>query len=232
MIPLRDELPFRSKPYLTVSLIAVNILVFLYQMSLGLDGMRTFVAGLGAIPAVITGQPGVSIVQPVPAYLTMITSMFLHGGLMHLGGNMLFLWIFGNNVEDVMGRGRFLIFYLVCGVAAALGHIILQPASQVPMVGASGAISGVLGAYLIMFPRSRIVTLLFFFFVIQVVKVPALFFLGFWIILQFISGTLSLGMQGQGGVAWFAHVGGFLAGVTLVFPFRREERLRWYRQFS
>jgi len=232
MLPLRDELPFRRKPYLTVGLIAVNVLVFFYQMSLGLEGMRAFVGGMGAVPAVITHQPGVAIVQSVPAYLTIVTSMFLHGGLMHLGGNMLFLWIFGNNVEDVMGRGRFLIFYLICGAAAALGHIMLQPASEVPMVGASGAISGVLGAYLVMFPRSRIVTLFFFFFLIQVIKVPAIFFLGIWIILQFLYGTLSLGVKGGGGVAWFAHVGGFLAGVILVYPFRREDRLKWYRQFS
>lgn len=227
MIPLRDELPSSRRPVVVPVLIAVDVAIFLYQWSLGPALGERFVYAFGAVPALVTGAAEAPV--PVPPGLTVLTSMFLHGGWLHLGGNMLYLWIFGDNVEDVMGRWRFLAFYLLSGVAAAWAHILSSPASTIPMVGASGAISGVLGAYLVLFPHSRIITLLFLGFLAQTVRVPALFFLAFWFILQFLSGSVSAGAQG-GGVAWFAHVGGFLAGMALVFPFRRAERLAWYRR--
>ncbi len=209
---------------MTVALIAANVAVFLYQLSLGLGRGRAFLFAFGAVPALITGAAEARVAVPPP--LTVLTSMFLHGGFLHLGGNMLFLWIFGDNVEDVMGRPRFLAFYLICGLAAALAQVMLNPASTVPMVGASGAISGVLGAYLALFPRARIVTLVFFGFIVDTVRIPAVFFLGIWFLMQF----LYAGGAG-GGVAWMAHVGGFLSGLALVFLFRRGDRLAWYRRF-
>jgi membrane associated rhomboid family serine protease len=169
----------------------------------------------------------------VPAFFSwgdVVSSMFLHGGLLHFGGNMLYLWIFGDNVEDRMGHGRFLFFYLLCGVAAALAQTLTNPNSLVPMVGASGAIAGVMGAYLVLYPHSRIVTLVPIFLFIQVIEVPAVFFLGIWFLLQFISGVGSVasaaGGEPAGGVAFWAHVAGFVAGVSGVLVFRRRERQR------
>lgn len=229
MIPLRDELPSKGVPYMTIALIVVNVVVFLYQVSLGITGNKVLISALGAVPAHVTGlAPEIS---PYPASLTILTYMFLHGGFFHIAMNMLFLWIFGDNVEDAMGRGRFLIFYLLSGFAAAMGHVLLNPSSMTPMVGASGAISGVLGAYMILFPRSRIVTLIFFVIIIEIVRIPALFFLAFWFMLQFFYGTMSLGSTG-GGVAWFAHVGGFIAGALMVFFFRDKRRMLWYRRIK
>ena len=225
MIPLRDELPSRRRPYVTIALICANVLVFFFQSSQG----REFTAGLAAVPALVTGQPGIDILQPIPPALTLLTSMFLHGGLLHLGGNMLYLWIFGDNVEDVMGGFRFLLCDLLTGLAAAMAHTLMMPHSEIPMVGASGAISGVLGAYFIMFPRSRVLTLFFLFYFIQVIRVPAVFFLGLWIAWQIFYGAASLSQKG-GGVAWFAHIGGFAAGVPLVFLLRKKDRLLWYRR--
>jgi membrane associated rhomboid family serine protease len=152
--------------------------------------------------------------------------MFLHGGFAHLLGNMVFLWIFGNNVEDATGHLRFVLFYLTCGVAAALSHVAAQPGSTVPMVGASGAISGVLGAYFLLYPHARIVTLVFLGFFAQTVQIPAFFFLGFWFLMQFLSGAVSIGSRG-GGVAWFAHIGGFIAGLVLLVPFKRRRVRLW-----
>jgi len=158
---------------------------------------------------------------PVP--LTLFTSMFLHGGILHIGGNMLYLWIFGDNVEDAMGGVRFLIFYLLCGVIAAMTHIALDPNSLTPMIGASGAISGVLGAYLLLYPRAKVLTLITFFYFIRIIKLPALFILSFWIVIQLLSGTLSMSVNtNHGGVAWFAHIGGFFAGVFLVYIFKKK----------
>jgi membrane associated rhomboid family serine protease len=227
MIPLRDELPSRRFPFLTVTLIATNVLVFLHQFTLGPRAGERFVFLYGAVPALITGAGHAQVALPAP--LTLLTSMFLHGGWGHLLGNMLYLWIFGDNVEDVMGPVRFILFYLLAGVAAAMTHVALNPASDIPMVGASGAISGVLGAYLLLFPGSRILTLVPLGFILQTIRVPALLFLGFWFLLQFFSGTASSGGSG-GGVAWFAHVGGFASGLALVIPFRQRDRLEWYRR--
>lgn len=216
MIPLRDVIPSRSAPYITISLIVVNVLVFLYQFSLGTRSGQAFVVEYGLIPANF-------------AWANVLTSMFLHGGILHVGGNMLYLWIFGDNVEDRMGHGRFLIFYLLCGVAAALAQAFTVPDSTVPMVGASGAIAGVMGAYFVLYPRSRIVTLVPIFFFIQLIEVPAIFFLGIWFLLQFLSGVGSLAAaRGEvvGGIAFWAHVAGFAFGAAMVFIFRRPERQR------
>jgi membrane associated rhomboid family serine protease len=219
LIPLKDYNPVRyiAFPFVTVALIAACVLAFLWQLSLGPAQTRVIYA-LGAVPAVITGDrelpPGVAL---VPAEVTLVTSMFLHGSWLHLGGNMLFLWIFGDNVEDAMGHVRFVVFYLLSGVVAALAHVAVDPASQVPTIGASGAISGVLGAYLVLHPRAEVLTLFFRFFV----TLPAFVVLGLWFGLQALSAYVEMGGK-EGGVAWWAHIGGFLAGAVLVIPFRRR----------
>jgi membrane associated rhomboid family serine protease len=216
MIPLRDIIPSRTTPYVTISLISLNVLVFLYELSLG-RAVDAFTLYWGLVPAAFS-------------WVTVFTSMFLHGGLLHVAGNMLYLWIFGDNVEDRMGHGRFLVFYLLCGVAAALAQTITAPDSVIPMVGASGAIAGVMGAYFVLYPKSRIVTLIPLFFFFQVIEVPAILFLGIWFIMQFLSGVGSIvtavGGQSGGGVAVWAHVAGFVAGISGVIVFRRPERQR------
>src|SRR5882762_6040919 len=209
MIPLRDIIPSRTTPVVTISLIAVNVLVFLYELALG-RGVDAFTLYWGLVPAAFS-------------WVTVLTSMFLHGGIMHVAGNMLYLWIFGDNVEDRMGHGRFLVFYLLCGIAAALAQTIAAPDSVVPMVGASGAIAGVMGAYFVLYPKSRIVTLVPLFFFFQIIEVPAIFFLGIWFAMQFLSGVGSIVSAAQGGVAFWAHVAGFLAGLSGVIVFRRPE---------
>ena len=227
MIPLRDNIPTRTFPGVTVALIAANILVFIYQISLGGEHAAVFVATFGAVPAQFTGAAP-HAAPALPPGLTIATSMFLHGGLLHLLGNMVFLWIFGNNVEDATGHLRFLVFYLACGAVAAFAHIVTHPASNVPMVGASGAISGVLGAYFLLFPFARIVTLVILGFFAQTIQIPAFFFLGFWFLMQFLSAAVSGGAGG--GVAFFAHIGGFVAGLVLLIPFKRRRARLWSRQ--
>jgi len=223
MIPLRDDNPSSSAPIVTWLLILVNVGVFLYMLLLE-PAVERFVLAFGAIPGEITGRTGDA---PLAHYPTLITSMFLHGGPAHLIGNMLFLWIFGDNVEDLMGRAGFLIFYLLTGLAAVWTHILLNPASTAPLVGASGAISGVLGGYLVLFPRARISTVVVLGFFWRVSKIPATFFLPFWFVLQVFSGLGSIGGEGSG-VAFWAHVGGFIAGVILVRLFaRRQSVARW-----
>jgi membrane associated rhomboid family serine protease len=216
MIPLRDVIPSRTTPYVTFSLVALNALVFLFQLTLG-DGVEEFILYFGLVPAAFS-------------WVAVLTSMFVHGGLLHFGGNMLYLWIFGDNVEDRMGHGRFLVFYLLCGAAAALAQTISSPDSVVPMVGASGAIAGVMGAYFVLYPRSRIVTLLPIFVFFHIVEVPAIFFLGFWFLLQLLSGVGSIatatGGEPAGGIAFWAHAAGFVAGLSGVLVFRRPERQR------
>ncbi len=217
MIPIRDTVPSRSAPLATIALIAVNLLVFLHESALG-PHLQSFVFHYGMIPRrfVLWTEYGGG---PLDAarFAPLFTSMFWHGGWLHLLGNMLYLWVFGDNVEDQLGHLRFLLFYLLCGLAAAAAQIAFSPYSTVPTVGASGAIAGVLGAYLISFPRSRVVTMLIppipWF-----VQIPAMFFLPFWFLTQLLSGMVSLGQRAEtlGGVAWWAHVGGFLAGLALV----------------
>jgi membrane associated rhomboid family serine protease len=215
LIPLRDIIPSRTTPVVTIALIAVNVLVFLFELSLG-RAVDAFTLYWGLVPAAFS-------------WVTVFTSMFLHGGVLHVAGNMLYLWIFGDNVEDRMGHGRFLVFYLLCGVAAALAQTITTPDSVVPMVGASGAIAGVMGAYFVLYPKSRIVTLIPLFFFFQVIEVPANLFLGIWFLMQFISGLGSIVTvtgQSAGGVAFWAHIAGFVAGISGVVVFRRPERQR------
>jgi membrane associated rhomboid family serine protease len=242
MIPLKDDVPSRSLPFGTVALIALNVVAFLYQLSLGMDARgpgadaaAAFVSEFGVIPCRLTHScPGtlVRIADDFPhPWVTVLTSMFLHGGLLHVGGNMLYLWIFGDNVEDTLGHGRFLFFYLVSGVAAAVGQTLVSPTSSVPMIGASGAVSGVLGAYLLLFPHATILTLVTFGFFIKFLHVPALIVLGFWIVLQLLNGYFTVSAQSMGrgetgGVAWFAHIGGFLAGMLLLLLIRPRQNRR------
>jgi membrane associated rhomboid family serine protease len=236
MLPLKDDVPSHSVPFITVLLIAANVGVFLYQMSLEVGSgpvaqraAAQFLAEFGAIPCRLTGRcPADEFPAP---FVTVFTSMFMHGGLLHIGGNMLYLWIFGDNVEDTLGHGRFLALYLVSGIAAAMGQTLANPASLIPMVGASGAVSGVLGAYLVLFPHATILTLITFGFFIRFVHVPALVVLGFWIVVQLFSGFVTYGMATRaggevGGIAWFAHIGGFLAGLVLVFLLRPSRSAR------
>ncbi len=222
MIPLRDSVPARNQPVVTWVLIGVNVWVFLYELGLGpeLDG---FIRTWGFVPAhyfrLAETDPG----HWVGRFLPLVTSMFLHGGWAHLIGNMLYLWIFGDNVEDRLGHLRYLAFYLVAGMAAGLAQAYLYPDSTVPTVGASGAISGVLGAYLVLFPRARVLTLVPFLFFFPVVELPAVLYLGFWFLMQLVSGALALALAGEaGGVAWWAHVGGFVVGILLVPLLRRR----------
>jgi len=218
MIPLRDENPARTFPLITISLIAANVAVFIYQLTLPEPDLHRFIAGFGLIPAEILGRaPQIHTALPPP--LTLLTSQFLHGGIFHLLGNMLYLWIFGNNIEDLLGRVRFLLFYLLCGSLAAIAHLILNPYSTLPMVGASGAIAGVLGAYLITFPRARVTVLIFVFFFITTTQVPALIVLGIWFVMQFLY-VFSAPGGGGASIAYMAHIGGFLAGLWLVRKFR------------
>lgn len=208
-IPLRDDNPTSRFPFVTVSLIAVNTAVFLFQAATP-HGLELAALRFGAVPHAITHFRSLPQAAAFPPLLTLLTSMFLHGSLFHLLGNMLYLWIFGNNIEDRLGPVRFALFYLVCGVVASLTHVLFQPGSAVPMIGASGAIAGVLGAYWIVFPRARVRTFVFLIFYIDVVLLPAGIVLGLWFVLQ----LLNIGMGG--GVAWFAHIGGFLAGILLI----------------
>jgi len=227
MIPLRDNIPSERAPIVTVGIIIVNVLVYLNQLSLPPQAAARFVYLYGLIPIEISSGD-LLVTHPVPLYATLLTSMFVHGGLFHIAGNMLYLWIFGDNVEDTMGHLKFLIFYLLSGLAAAGTQILSDPHSKIPMIGASGAISGVLGAYLLLFPHARVLTLLALGWFIRLVEIPALVVLGFWIVFQVLNGLLTLGVQ-VGGVAWFAHIGGFVAGLVMVIPFSRR-RGSWDRR--
>jgi membrane associated rhomboid family serine protease len=219
MIPLRDENPTTLTPVVTVTLIVLNCLVFLYQVTLG-PNEEDFVYTFAAVPAHLFGM-GAAGHAPVPPWLTIFTSMFLHGNILHLGGNMLYLWVFGNNIEDVMGHGRFLMFFLLVGAMAALSHALISPSSTVPMVGASGAISGVLGAYVLLFPSVRVQVLIPIGIFPYIVQVSAVVVLGLWIVVQVINGIFDFGGMG-GGVAWFAHIGGFAAGLVLIKLFAKR----------
>ncbi len=217
MIPLHDDNPTERRPVVTLSLIAAGVAAFLWQLTLGPPHAEAVIRALGLVPATLTG---VAAPGPVPPLLTVLSSMFLHGGWMHLAGNMLYLWIFGNNVEDAMGHGRFLAFYLLCGAIAALAQIVSDPGSTLPMIGASGAISGVLGAYLLLYSHARVLVLVPLGLLTRVIRLPALFVLGFWIVFQLLSAALA--SPEGGGIAWLAHIGGFVAGMVLVFPFKRR----------
>ena len=220
LLPLHDTNPLKHIrfQYVTVGMIALCVAVFVFQLTLGERSERAFIFGFGAIPAVVFGiktLPGELV--HAPAMLSLVTSMFLHGGFMHLLGNMLFLWVLGDNVEDALGHKRFMVFYLVCGLIAALAHAGTDTASQIPMIGASGAISGVIGAYLMVHPKARIKTLVGYF----ILSLPAWVVLGFWTGFQFFSTAMAAGGAG-GSVAWWAHIGGLFAGVILIVPMRRN----------
>jgi len=231
MIPLKDDVPSVTIPYVTIGLIALNVLAFLYQTSIGTGGERAaeaFVFEFGATPCRITGACPADFPSP---YVTIFTSMFLHGGFLHVGGNMLYLWIFGDNVEDTLGHARFTLLYFVAGVTAALTQIAINPKSAVPMIGASGAVSGVLGAYILLFPFAGVQMLIVFGFFARVTRWPALIVLGLWIVIQFFSGILTFSSSAwgggeAGGTAWFAHIGGFLAGIVLLFLMRPQRAAR------
>lgn len=222
MIPLRDSQPSYSTPVVTLGLIAVNVVVFLYQISLDQFSLNHFIFSYGVVPEQLN-------------VATLFTSMFLHGGWLHLIGNMWFLWIYGDNVEDILGPVKYLLFYLLCGVLAALLHVALNMDSRIPTVGASGAIAGVMGAYLAKFPRARIVTLIFVFVFVTTIEVPAFLILVYWFAIQLFSGVGSIGYStaAAGGTAWFAHIGGFVAGLGLIYilgtrpRYRRHRELQW-----
>jgi len=230
MIPLRDEVPSRTFPLVTVMLIAANVMVFVYQLMLG-PQLNRFFHQFAVIPTLyfhdvyFTAGGAIRPVDAADLAVPLFTSMFLHGGWLHLLGNMLYLWIFGDNVEDRMGHGRFVAFYILCGLVASAAHIWANPASRVPSVGASGAIAGVLSAYVLLYPRARVVVLLPIWFFLSLYRVPAILFLGFWFVQQFFLGMLSLNVASAqtGGVAWWAHIGGFVAGLALVKLFARKK---------
>lgn len=220
MIPLKDHLASSRVPYVTYAVIGICVLVFVWQLSLGNPGGQQAVYALGAIPAVIFGDARLPAdLIMVPPMATVFTSMFLHGGWMHLIGNMLYLWIFGDNIEDSMGHLRYIVFYLLCGVAAVLAQSLPDVHSQIPMIGASGAISGVLGAYLVLFPRARVLVMIPLGFMIKTHTLPAAVVLGFFFVLQVVMTAVS---KGGGGVAFAAHLGGFVAGVALIPLFKHR----------
>jgi membrane associated rhomboid family serine protease len=217
MIPLRDVIPSRTTPYITVTIIVLNAAAWFLELSLPADVLPVFLQVYGVVPARFHA-------------LTLLTSMFLHGGWMHVIGNMWYLWIFGDNVEDRVGHGRFIVFYLLCGIAAALGQILIDPASRLPTIGASGAIAGVMGGYFVLYPHSRVLTLIPLVIFWEVIEVPAIMLLGFWFLMQlFSAGAIAVtASTGGGGVAFMAHVAGFLCGVGGIFLFRQRERPEQY----
>jgi len=217
MIPIRDENPTRRVPFVNYMLIVINILVFFWQVSLG-PASELVLYRMALIPLDVTIGFDLNDLRSI------FTSMFMHAGLVHLLGNMLYLWIFGDNVEDALGHARYLFFYLAGGVAASLTHVFLYPLSQVPTVGASGAIAATLGAYLLLFPHRRVVTLIPFGFFIHIARLPAVIVLGMWFLLEFVQGTLALGMAQLGGVAFWAHIGGFVFGMLVGPRLRLRER--------
>jgi rhomboid family protein len=214
MFPIGDDrVSGGPAAIVTLGLVVLNVLVFLFEASQPPGALQSFIQAWGVVPREYTLGRDLAPTIPLPFWSTLITSMFLHGGWMHLGGNMLYLWIFGDNLEKVMGNARFLVFYLACGIAAGLAHILFSGASNVPTVGASGAISGVLGGYLVLFPRNRVRVLTRG----GIVALPAIAVLGFWIVIQLINGLGSLAVRTEtGGVAYMAHIGGFIAGIVLV----------------
>jgi membrane associated rhomboid family serine protease len=218
MIPLRDVIPSRTTPYITITIIILNALAWLFEISLPEEILNQFLTVYGVVPAYFSPP-------------TLITSMFLHGSWSHVIGNMWYLWIFGDNVEDNLGHGRFIIFYLLCGIAAALGQIAIDPYSTLPTIGASGAIAGVMGGYFVLYPHSRVLTLIPWIF-IQIVELPATVLLGFWFLMQLFSAgaiAVTANTHGGGGVAFAAHVAGFVVGVVGVFVFRKRQVDRWER---
>jgi len=221
MIPLRDVIPSRTFPFFTIAFIVLNSVAFFFEQTLSRRALEHFIQTYGLVPARFD-------------VLTVFTSMFLHGGWGHFLGNMLFLWIFGDNVEDRLGHARFVVFYLLCGVAAVAAHVYMNPMSTIPTVGASGAIAGVLGAYFVLYPHSRVLALVPLFIVFEIVEVPAIIFLGLWFLMQFFyvgMAAVRAGAEG-GGVAFWAHIAGFLAGMAAVVVMKKPSRARWRGEFT
>ena len=218
MIPLRDVIPSRTTPYITVTIIILNALAWFYELALPRDVLPLFLQFYGVVPADFTAT-------------TLVSSMFLHGSWSHVIGNMWYLWIFGDNVEDRVGHGRFIAFYLLCGIAAGLGQIAMDPSSTLPTIGASGAIAGVMGAYFVLYPNSRVLTMVFIFFYVEIFELPAIVLLGFWFLIQLFSAgaiAVTASSQGSGGVAFVAHVAGFIFGMIAVFVFKkRQTQMDW-----
>jgi membrane associated rhomboid family serine protease len=215
VFPLRDVIPSRTVPFVTIGFIVANVVGWLYELTLPQDRLLTFLSAYGVVPARFNPT-------------SLLTSMFLHGGWFHLISNMWFLWIFGDNVEDRMGHRRYIVFYLLCGMGAAIGHVAVQPESLLPTIGASGAVAGVMGAYLVLYPRSRVLTLVPLIIIWDIVEVPAVLLLGLWFALQLLSATATAGGLEGGGVAFAAHVAGFGLGVVGVFVFRKRRHApRW-----
>ena len=226
MFPIHDDNPTHQTPFVTIALIVINVLAFLYELSLDSQEMlNAFIRMWGVVPAQLVGDFG-------SEFLTLFSSMFLHGGWLHLGGNMLYLWIFGNNVEDRLGHFRYIIFYLLAGLLASAAQVFIDPSETLPNIGASGAIAGVMGAYILEWPRARVATAVIFFYFLRIIYIPALIVLGIWFILQFFNGVAGLtdvSAEAVGGVAFFAHIGGFVAGLLLMKPFQigRPEHARY-----
>ena len=245
MFPYRDDNPTVITPYVTIGIIALNVIAWVVVQGMGTAGpLARSVCELGLVPGEFlrTAPPGTGtalgpgmmcVVDAEPNYFTIVSSMFLHGGWFHLIGNMMFLWVFGNNIEDSMGHVKFVLFYLISGVAAALAQMTVNPDSTIPMVGASGAVSGVLGGYILLYPHARIYTLLFLGFFVTTIQLKAWVMLGYWIVLQILSGLPSLaGANRGGGVAFFAHIGGFVAGLVFVKLFETREHRERRRHFA
>lgn len=234
LIPIRDVQMTRTIPYINWILIIVNILVFSFQLGLPEPALQAFVVKWGVIPGILTQQKCLppQIVQQTGGWLSLFTSLFIHVGWVHLIGNMLYLFIFGDNVEDLLGHFRYLIFYLAVGVCASLTHVIFDPKSMIPMVGASGAIAGVLGAYLVNFPGARVVAMVPVGCFLPIIEVPAVIFLAVWFLTNLLSGVASIGVQAQGGVAWWAHVGGFIAGIVISALMRRRQSHNSHRYYA
>ncbi len=214
MIPLRDVIPSRTTPYITVTIIILNALAWFYELALPRDVLPLFLQFYGVVPADFTA-------------MTLVSSMFLHGSWSHVIGNMWYLWIFGDNVEDRVGHGRFIVFYLLCGIAAGLGQIAMDASSTLPTIGASGAIAGVMGAYFVLYPNSRVLTLVFVFFYYEIFELPAIVLLGFWFLIQLFSAgaiAVTASTYGRGGVAFMAHVAGFIFGMIAVFVFKKRQK--------
>ncbi|MFA5072985.1 MAG: rhomboid family intramembrane serine protease [Nitrospirota bacterium] len=224
MIPLRDINPTERFAIVTFLLIVLNIIVFVYELMLGEQGIQRFIGSFALVPNQLFSV-GVVPDGSFPTAATLVTSMFLHGGILHVAGNMLYLWIFGNNVEDAMGRMRFVVFYVLCGCIAGFTHAFMNSSSPTPLIGASGAVSGVLGGYLLLYPRARIITLIIIIFYIRTIQVSALAILLFWFVLQFINALTTDGSGG--GIAWYAHIAGFFSGMLLIGLFKRRDVRLW-----
>ncbi|MEM9947748.1 MAG: rhomboid family intramembrane serine protease [Cyanobacteria bacterium P01_D01_bin.36] len=218
MVPIRDDNPISSTPFVVYALLVLNVVVFLHEITLSEPALQQFFNTWAIVPAELTASFRGEIPGAEREWFTLISSQFLHGGWFHVGGNMLYLWVFGNNIEDQLGSAKFLLFYLVCGALAGLAHWFFEPTSIVPTLGASGAIAGIMGAYIIRFPRAKIVTLIPLFVLFTTFRIPAIFFLGWWFVQQAFYSAMSLGADadmGMGGVAYWAHAGGFVFGAIL-----------------